>query len=54
MMSINELVGAWYLQLNYPLTFSDANDACKVLGGQLSVIHDKNSSDAVNSLTGLE
>jgi hypothetical protein len=49
-----QLGGDWYNKLGVPRTFQVAVDACASSGGQLAVIYDQASHDAIYQLIGTQ
>ncbi len=45
--------GDWYLRLGIIRTFQSTVDACILYGGQLAVIYDQATHDAIYKLTGI-
>ncbi len=44
--------GDWYIKVDTSMSNSDAKTKCIQLGGQLAIISDQNSHDAIYQLTG--
>jgi hypothetical protein len=47
-----QLGGDWYVTLETPITFQQASSSCTESNGQLAVIYDQNSHDAIYKLIG--
>ncbi len=50
--TLSHFKGDWYFQLDDLLSYSEAEARCIKMGGQLAIVYDENTHDAIYQMTG--